>query len=292
MIIDTHLHVGYEKEYVGGSEDRRKWWKKMFTNFEKPYGYSTDRALEMSVDDHLQRMDDLGIDKAFLIGIDATTALGFNVDMADMAKMVRDHPSRFIGVPGIDPMKGVAQAVDDIQRAKDLGHSGVKFFPCFGWDPTDTKFDPLYQRLMDCSMFFVMHVGSQIMPRTRLKYCSPLMIDEVAYRFPDLRIIETHLGWPWIGEALIVARKNNNVFCDFSGLVPKIHIGENIDHTANVGSYRLAEIQLPDKLLFGSDAPHGSQKDIIDMVRALPVAEEVKQKWLYDNAVRFLDLGY
>ena len=119
----------------------------------------------------------------------------------------------------------------------------------------------------------------------------PLMIDEVSYRFPQLRIIETHMGWPWIGEALIVARKNKNVFCDFSGLVPHIHIG-NLDHTANVGSYRLAEIQLPDKLLFGSDAPHCSPKAIINMVRDLPVAEEVKKKWLGENAVSFLDLGY
>ena len=61
MIIDTHLHVGYEKDYVGGSDERRQWWKTMFCNFEKPYGYSTDEALEMTVDDHLRRMDDLGL---------------------------------------------------------------------------------------------------------------------------------------------------------------------------------------------------------------------------------------
>ena len=178
MIIDTHLHVGYEKEYVGNSEDRRKWWKHMFTPFERPYNYSTDVALEETVGDHIRRMDELGIAKSFLIGIDAETALGFKVDMKDMGKMVKDHPDRFIGVPGIDPMKGVRKAVDDVQMAKDLGHSGVKFFPCFGWDPTDMQYDPIYKKLFDLSMFFVMHVGSQIMPRTRLKYCNPLMIDE------------------------------------------------------------------------------------------------------------------
>jgi len=291
MIIDVHLHVGYEKEYIGNDEERRKWWKYMFTSFEKPYQYSTDAALEQTVAGHIEKMDALGISKSFLIGIDASATVGFKIDMVDMATMVKDYPDRFIGVPGIDPLKGVRLALDDIQKAKDLGHSGVKFFPCFGWDPTDMQYDPLYKKLYDLSMFFVMHVGSQIMPHTRLKYCHPLMIDEIAYRFPELRIIETHIGWPWMGEALIVARKNKNVFCDFSGLVPKIHIG-NLSHTANVGTYRLAEIQLPDKLLFGSDAPHGSQEDIMNMVKELPVSEEVKKKWLGENAVSFLDLGY
>jgi predicted TIM-barrel fold metal-dependent hydrolase len=291
MIIDVHLHVGYEKEYIKGDEEKKRWWKYMFTPFEKPYNYSTDNTFEQTVEGHIEKMDKLGIEKSYLIGIDAETAVGFKIDMDAMADMVKKHPDRFIGVPGIDPMKGIRKAVDDIQKAKDLGHRGVKFFPCFGWDPTDMQYDPLYKKLYDLSMFFVMHVGSQIMPHTRLKYCSPLMIDEVAYRFPELRIIETHIGWPWMGEALIVARKNKNVYCDFSGLIPSIHIGD-LSHTANIGTYRLAEIQLPDKLLFGSDAPHGSQEDIIEMVHNLPVAEEVKKKWLGENAIQFLNLEY
>jgi predicted TIM-barrel fold metal-dependent hydrolase len=49
---------------------------------------------------------------------------------------------------------------------------------------------------------------------------------------------------------------------------------------------------LPDKCLLGSDAPHGRQEEIINVVRDLPVAEAVKNKWLGENAVGFLDLGH
>jgi len=294
MVIDCHLHIGYEKDFDDQQETRKLFWKRLYVEFEKRYNFNTDALFDQTVDGQVAIMNELGIDRSFLIGCDAETTVGagFEISMEGISNMVKRYPDRFIGVPCIDPLRGLWKSLDNIQRAKDLGNAGVKFFPCWGWDPTDMKYDPLYRKLYDLSMFFVMHVGSQIAPRTRLKYTSPLMIDEIAYRFPELRIIETHLGWPWIGDALIVARKNENVYCDFSGLVPRIHIGEQLDHTANVGTYRMAERQLPEKLLYGSDAPHGSQKDILNMVNDLPIMEKTKKMWLGENALKFLDLGY
>ena len=58
-----------------------------------------------------------------------------------------------------------------------------------------------------------------------------------------------------------------------------------------MGSTRF-QIQLSDRLPLGSNAPHGPQKEIINMVRDVPVAEAVKNRRLGENAVRFLGLGH
>lgn len=289
MIIDAHCHIGLEKDYVEGNAKQQELTKWIFGPFEKPYNYSVERAMLETIEQRVEKMNGLGIGKTILIGIDATTSHGYKVEMEYIAAVVKRYPDRFIGTTGIDPLKGVVKAVDDMRRAAGLGLSGMKLFPAFGYDPTDDRYDPIFEEALRLGWFVVIHVGSQIIPRSRLRYCSPLLLDDIAYKFPDLRMIETHLGWPWIGDALIVARKNANVYVDFSGLIPEIHIGE-MDHTANVGTYKLAEIQLSDKILFGSDHPHGSMDRIIDMVRKLPVGEAFKQKMLGENAARFLRL--
>jgi hypothetical protein len=55
----------------------------------------------------------------------------------------------------------------------------------------------------------------------RLKYSSPMHLDDVAVDFPDMTIIIAHPSWPWQDEALSVCLHKPNVFIDLSGWSPK-----------------------------------------------------------------------
>ena len=51
-----------------------------------------------------------------------------------------------------------------------------------------------------------------------IRYAHPLLMDEVAMRYPDLKIIMAHLGHPWTVDTAVVVRKHPNVYADISGL--------------------------------------------------------------------------
>src|SRR5205085_2954928 len=48
-------------------------------------------------------------------------------------------------------------------------------------------------------------------------------IDEIALKFPTLKIICGHIGFPWTQEMIGVAWKHPNVFIDTSAYLPKYY---------------------------------------------------------------------
>ncbi len=45
---------------------------------------------------------------------------------------------------------------------------------------------------------------------------APRYIDFVARDFPELKIVISHGGYPWVNEAIIVAQRNRNVYIELS----------------------------------------------------------------------------
>src|SRR2546430_10645557 len=47
--------------------------------------------------------------------------------------------------------------------------------------------------------------------RSRLKWGQPMLIDDVAVDFPDMKIVLAHPSWPWVDESLSMALHKENV---------------------------------------------------------------------------------
>jgi predicted TIM-barrel fold metal-dependent hydrolase len=117
----------------------------------------------------------------------------------------------------------------------------------------------------------------------------PIYLDIVAQDFPDLKIIAGHGGWPWVNELVAVAWRNPNIYIDIASYIPK-YIGmqgtgwEQLIHFGNS--------VLQDRILFGSTwlFMGMSIKQLADGVMELPLKEEVKRKWLYENAAKLLGI--
>jgi uncharacterized protein len=67
-------------------------------------------------------------------------------------------------------------------------------------------------------MPLLVHQGTTFPRRAPLKWANPVLLEDVAISFPELRIIIAHLGHPWEAETVAVIRKQPNVFADVSAL--------------------------------------------------------------------------
>lgn len=236
-----------------------------------------------TVGEFVKHLDGIGVEKAVIFNMDEESVCGIKGLANDyFAEIVRRYPDKFIGVAGIDPFKGMA-AVREIRRCFDLGLRGIAFRPfMFGLPPHHAKFYPLYSTCVELDIPVWLHMSVNHSSKT-MEVERPIYLDIVCQDFPDLKVIAGHGGWPWVNELIAVAWRNPNVYLDISGYLPK--------YFAQAGSgweplLTFGNSILQDRVLFGSvwlniGVPI---KDLAEGVIALPLKEEVKRKWLYDNA--------
>ena len=247
------------------------------------------KPLSMSLDDFVKQLDDMEVEKAVIFNLDEETPSGLAGLPNDYyADIVKQHPDKFIGIAGIDPLKGM-DAVREIRRCYDLGLRGVGVRPfMFGIPPTHAKMYPIYSTCVELDIPIWFHLSINY-STNNMEVERPIHLDVVAQDFPELKMIAGHGGWPWVAEMMAVAWRNPNIYIDIASYMPKylsmpgsgweplMHFGNSI---------------LQDRVLFGSTWLFMGQtiKQLADGVRGLPLKEEVKDKWLYHNAARLFGI--
>lgn len=241
------------------------------------------KPLCMSVSDFIGQMDEMGVEKAVIFNLDEETPSGLKGLPNDYyADIVQEYPERFIGVAGIDPMKGM-DAVREIRRCYERGLKGVAMRPfMFGIPPHHRKMYPIYTVCSELDLPIWFHLSINYSTYT-MAVERPIYLDIVAQDFPDLKMIAGHGGWPWIDEMIGVAWRNRNIYIDFASYMPR--------HMAKPGSgweplFHYGNSVLQDRVLFGSTWMFMglSIRELADQVLELPLKAETKRKWLYENA--------
>jgi predicted TIM-barrel fold metal-dependent hydrolase len=156
------------------------------------------------------------------------------------------------------------------------------------FDPRDRMAYPLYEVINHYKLPAIFHTGHSGMGTgmrggggIRLKYGQPILVDDVAVDFPDIKIILAHPSWPWTDESLSMALHKENVFIDLSGWSPKYFPPQVITY---------ANGQLRKKMLFGSDFPLIKPDKWMAAAAQAGFREEVMPGILKDNAARVLGL--
>jgi uncharacterized protein len=237
-----------------------------------------------SLVDFKSRMKNAGID---IVALQVAPIKGDPVSQINeqVADLLNKFPDSFIGFAGFDPNAG-EQAVADIEYAvKELGFRGIKAVSALlGLDINDRAFYPCYDKAQELGVPIMMHTGTGLMMGSRVKHVHPLMVDDVAFDFPNLKIICAHLGgWDYMDVHSMLVR-HPNVYADLSfwPLNP---------HYINLVPWELLEETVPDKILFGSDYPAGqTPQEALKAVKSLSISEEFRQKVMGDNAVKLLGL--
>jgi hypothetical protein len=127
----------------------------------------------------------------------------------------------------------------------------------------------------------------------RLKFSHPLTVDDLAFRFPDLKIVMAHMGHPWLWDAAEVIYKNENVHADLSGLItglPETYKDEYrerlLGQLEGVIYYCGAE-----NLMFGTDYCLASHADYIEFISGLKIKKNDLRNIFYKNALRLFGKG-
>lgn len=200
-------------------------------------------------------------DKVLVFGITAH-ALGIHTPHEYVARLIDRNPDKYIGFMALDPSH--PDAIREMERGKhEFGLRGIKLYPIMSlYNPADEAFHPFYRRAVELGLPILTHMGTSPVSRGPLKYSHPLLIDDLAITFPDLKIIIAHLAHPWQKEAAIVIRKHPNVYADISGLWHRPWQG----YEALIACL---EWGVTDKLIFGSDYPLWEPLPAIEKLRRL-----------------------
>lgn len=224
----------------------------------------------------------------FTVDMEAGTGIK-RIRNEEIAEAAMANSDIMMAFASIDPHKGKRGAIEARDLIEKHGVKGFKFHPPLqNFDPGDRMAWPLYEVIAHYRLPAIFHTGHSGMGTgmpggggIRLKYGQPILVDEVAVAFPDIKIILAHPGWPWTDESLSMALHKPNVFIDLSGWSPKYFPPQIV---------RYANSQLGHKFLFGSDYPLIPPERWITAYDEAGFKAEVREPILKGNAARLLGL--
>jgi predicted TIM-barrel fold metal-dependent hydrolase len=202
------------------------------------------------------------VDKACVFGI-AYTPHGVSAINDHTAEFARAHPEKVIGFMSVHP-ESEDDPIAEMERCvHQLGMQGIKLGPNYqNFDPLGKAAFRVYEAAQRLGLPIVFHQGTSPVTAAPIRYAHPLVMDEVAMAFPELRIVMAHMGHPWHIDTFAVIRKHPNVYADVSA---NFYRPWQQYH----GLLLATEWNVLDKLLFGSDYPVATPQETIDGLLAV-----------------------
>jgi predicted TIM-barrel fold metal-dependent hydrolase len=178
------------------------------------------------------------------------------------ADFVAAAPTRRIGFASVHPDDPGAMA--ELERSiGDLGLRGLKLGPNYqDFDPLSPSALLVYEWAAARRIPILFHQGTSPIRMAPLRYAHPLVMDEVAIRFPELRVVMAHIGHPWQADTIAVIRKHPHVYADVSA-------GFYRPWSFYTAMRLATEWNVLPKLLLGSDYPIATTAETIAGMRAL-----------------------
>jgi uncharacterized protein len=230
-------------------------------------------------------LDAAGIDRTLITGFDEFSSVHETFIPNELVAALADrHPDRFIPFAGVDLLKGT-EAVRELEHlVSERGFRGLSLRPfMIGLPADDRRYYPLYAKCVELDVPLSIHTSANWTTVAVNDPGHPRHIDAVAADFPELRIVMSHAGYPWVLEACLLAWKYPNVYLELAAHRPRYLAAPG---TGWEPLLRFGQTTIADKVLFGTGwfllgRPPGQ---IVEEFRALPVAEDVMERWLGRNA--------
>jgi predicted TIM-barrel fold metal-dependent hydrolase len=146
----------------------------------------------------------------------------FAADMTtQIGALTRKYPGRVYGLGDYDPfdIRGSLRKLERDVREHD--YKGV-YVHIYGYDIglDHRKMYPLYAKCDELGIPVAMQVG-HVLEAMPSEHGRPMQLDRIACDFPNLTIVGTHTGWPWVDEMIAVATKWPNIYLNISAWLPK-----------------------------------------------------------------------
>lgn len=172
---------------------------------------------------------------------------------------------------------------------------GIKLYAGYGvFNIVDNRLDPVYKLAEKYDKPVAIHTGLTASADALLKYSHPLLVDEVATRYPKVNFVMCHFGEPWFVDAAAVLAKNSNVCADLSGILVgrtgafETFLMQNHCYLGGLTGW-LGFVNDYSRFMFGTDWPLANLEDYIEFTKYL-IPEEHWEKVFYKNAKRIYHL--
>jgi hypothetical protein len=196
MLIDCHVHLN--NYYTEGAE--------------------IVRPTEENVQRLFDTMATNGVDHAVVL-----TSYKVDVDRPSVEHVLKilAHDPRTTVIEGL---RWRGESRTDLfhmeERIRDGLVKGIKLYP--GYDKyaiTDPSLESVFRLAAKYDVPVMIHCGDTFARDAKVRQAHPLLVDDVAVDYPDVKFVICHLGNPWFQDTAEVLYKNDNVFADISGLI-------------------------------------------------------------------------
>ena len=242
-------------------------------------------------DDLVEHLDSAGVDMGGLIANVAANGVGgeeLACDADTVAREIQKFPKRLFGWVGINPLKKMETLRYIEYGVRELGFKGVHCYPhWFGVPVNDRAYWPIYAKCCELGVPIALQVGSQTW-RAGAKLCAPpVWLDDVAFDFPELKLIGLHIGSPWVTEMIMLCRNYENVFIIADAHPPSTWEPELVAYLNGQGRRNLDGVE---KVMWGTDWPIQTFAQSLSEVDALGLEPAARDNLVGGNAVRVLGL--
>ena len=194
----------------------------------------------------------------------------------EVASAVASHPDHFIGAIMLDPRLGYGAAKHVAIAVDHYGLRAIRVMPALSvLAANDALCYPLYTACCDRGIPVTINVGIPG-PLKPAKFQDPMALDEVALALPDLKIVMTHMGDPWIPQVISLLNKHPNLFLMTSGWAPKYIPSAILEFIEKRG---------PDKVMWASDYPALNFDRSVNEALQLPLSSDRLNRFLGLNAL-------
>jgi uncharacterized protein len=245
--------------------------------FTPPPSYASNSFSAM-----MREMDEAGVRVGVITGRHGKK-LG-QVANETVAGVVKKHPDRFWGLGSAD-LGDMARAKKDIQATLAneplcgmVIETGLADEPKY---PDDPSLDGLFGDCEDAKLPVLLMSGGNAGPD--LSYSSPVHVDRLAARHPNLQIIAAHGCWPWVNELMGIAFRRKNIWVSPDMYIFMPGWQQYVDG---------ANGYLQDRFLFGTAYPAMPLGESVERFCKLPFAPKVLPKLLSQNALRLFGKSF
>jgi len=213
--------------------------------------------------------------------------------------------------PGVDSSRWLAEAISrhdnivgfatidlnamdartQLEAALELGFRGIKVHPSIcRLNIVDRRHDPFYELAQAHGLPIIFHTGVGRWPWP-VRYASPLLVEEVASRFPSLPVIIAHCGGlGFFRQTVLALQSAPNCYADLALVLEP----GGAWHVPEGELALLRDLGLARKLIYGLDYPWGGAEQVERDLRAIarwPIEEEVRAAILGGTIASLTALG-
>ena len=188
---------------------------------------------------------------------------------------------RIIPLASVHPQDPAA--VEHIHQIAQAGLKGVKMHPYYqDFSLDDPQLYRLFEAIQAEGLLLTMHTGYDF-AFDRIDRATPKQIWDVVQRFPEMKLVTTHLGaweqWDDVQRYLL----GKPIYMETSFSIEFL------------GTERVRQMLLdhpPEYILFGTDSPWTDQGETIASYESIDLPEEIKEKYFFGNSSKLLGLRH